>query len=423
MKITMGKSKSDPVSRDLRFIVMVSLSCSLVIFGMLVDTPINIYNGLINILTEPDTLVTDYIGLGGMGAAFVNSGILTLIFVLILYKLKIAFNGTTFAALFLTSGFAFFGKNIFNVWFIVLGVYFYAKYQKDSFSKYVYVAMFGTAMAPMVSELLFAIDSHWIIRTVLGVGTGIFIGFILPPLATYLLRVHQGFNLYNIGFAAGILGTVIVSVYKSYGFIPEARKIWSTGNNKILAIYLLSVSLIMIISGFILNGKSFRGIRRILKYPGRLVTDFTILAGSAPTMINMGINGVVSTLYVIMIGGDLNGATIAGIFTVIGFGALGKHVRNMMPIVIGVSLGAITKVWGINDPAIQLAALFGTGLSPIAGEFGWKIGILAGFVHSSVVLNVGVLHGGINLYNNGFAAGIVAAVLVPIIEALRKDEI
>ncbi len=44
---------------------------------------------------------------------------------------------------------------------------------------------------------------------------------------------------------------------------------------------------------------------------------------------------------------------------------------------------------------------------------------LAGFVHSSAALTVGPVHAGLNLYNNGFAAGIVAAVLVPVITAIQ----
>ena len=40
-------------------------------------------------------------------------------------------------------------------------------------------------------------------------------------------------------------------------------------------------------------------------------------------------------------------------------------------------------------------------------------------MHSSAALSVGSLHAGLNLYNNGFAAGIVAAVLVPVIIAIR----
>jgi hypothetical protein len=58
-------------------------------------------------------------------------------------------------------------------------------------------------------------------------------------------------------------------------------------------------------------------------------------------------------------------------------------------------------------------------LAPIAGRFGWRWGVVAGLVHSSAALSVGSLHAGLNLYNNGFAAGIVAAVLVPVIVAVQ----
>lgn len=68
-----------------------------------------------------------------------------------------------------------------------------------------------------------------------------------------------------------------------------------------------------------------------------------------------------------------------------------------------------------------LAILFSTALAPIAGKFGYKIGILAGFLHVSMVSNIGYLHGGLNLYNNGLAAGFVAMILIPIINIFKKE--
>lgn len=412
----------DKVTLNKKYIILGSYALSLIIFGFLMDSPSQIFNGIYRILIEPDTLITDYIGVGGIGAAFINSGLLTLIFLFILYRLKLNINGASIASLFLIAGFGLFGKNLLNVWFIIIGVYLYAKVQKNKFSKYIYIALFGTAMGPMVTEIMFSTTLNKIVSIPLGAFIGISIGFILPPLSTYLLRVHQGFNLYNIGFTAGMIGTVFVSIFKSYGFLPNPRFIWTSGNNKILSTYLFLVFLSMIILGYYLNDKTFNKLKNITKFSGRLVTDFVILEGFAPTLINMGINGFIATFYIILVGGDLNGPTIGGIFTVVGFGAFGKHPKNILPIFLGVFIGSLTKVWGINDPAILLAALFGTALAPIAGEFGWHYGIVAAFIHSSVVLNVGVLHGGLNLYNNGFAAGIVAAILVPIIEAFRKDE-
>ncbi|WDV46863.1 DUF1576 domain-containing protein [Clostridiaceae bacterium M8S5] len=394
----------------------------MILFGFFVDNPKTIINGMYRIILEPGTLITDYIGIGGIGAAFVNSGLLTLIFVMLLCRLRINFNGATFAALFLISGFSLFGKNLFNVWFVVFGVFLFAKVQREKFSKYIYVALFGTAMAPLVTEIIFTAQMSFNMRLIIGIFSGISIGFILPPLAAFLIRVHQGFNLYNIGFTAGMVGTIYVSLFKSFGFTPSPKMIWTTGNNLLLGSFFYLVFLTFIVTGFIMNHRSLDGIKGIIGYPGRLVTDFIILEGFPPTLINMGINGLISLSYVILIGGDLNGPTISGILTVVGFGAFGKHFRNITPILMGVFIGSLIKVFQINDPHIQLAALFGTALAPIAGEFGWGFGILAGLVHSSVVLNVGALHGGLNLYNNGFAAGIVASVLVPVIEAFRRDD-
>lgn len=402
--------------------MLVLYAASLIIFGLLFDTPLDIIKGFFRIIIEPDLLITDYIGVGGIGASFVNSGVLTIACIYLLYKLKIDINGSSIASIFVVSGFALFGKNLFNVWFIILGVYLYARIQNEKFSKYIYVALFGTSLAPMVTQMVFGIERILFLRIIFGIIVGIMIGIILPPLSVYLMRVHQGFNLYNIGFTAGIIGTIFVSIFKSFGFMPEKRMIWSAGNNFYLGIYLFILFLSMIFTGYYLNDKSFLKLRNIFSYQGRLVTDFVMLEGFGVTLINMGISGLTATAYILLVNGDLNGPTIGGIFTIVGFSALGKHTKTVIPIFLGVFLGSLIKVWSINDPAILLAALFGTTLAPISGEFGWIFGILAGFIHSSVVLNVGVLHGSLNLYNNGFSGGIVASVLVPIIEAFRKDE-
>ena len=64
--------------------------------------------------------------------------------------------------------------------------------------------------------------------------------------------------------------------------------------------------------------------------------------------------------------------------------------------------------------------LFSTTLAPIAGEFGVMAGLIAGFLHSSVALNVGIVYGGMNLYNNGFAGGLVAIFMVPVVQSYRS---
>ncbi|HCX03815.1 MAG TPA: DUF1576 domain-containing protein [Clostridiales bacterium] len=414
--------KKKPFKLNMTYYVLIAFSLIQIIFGLTQDTPKEIILGLQSILSNPDTLVSDYIGVGGIGASFVNSGLLTLMFLFMLYKMKHRAHGVTIAGILTISGFALFGKNLLNVWFVVFGVYLYSRYQKDNFSKYLVVALFGTALAPVATEIIFSSLLPYHLSIPLGILSGILMGFILPALATSMLNFHQGFNLYNIGFTSGLVGTVYVSILRSYGFVPEPRFIWTTGNNFKFSIFLTILFLGLIVFGVYTRDRKLSEFKNIFQYSGRLITDYVKLEGLPFTLINMGLAGLLSLAYILIIGGDLNGPTIGGIYTIVGFAAFGKTPKTIIPIFLGVSIGALTKTWGINEPAIQLAALFGTALAPIAGEFGSIYGILAAFVHSSVVLNVGFLHGGMNLYNNGFAAGIVAGFLLPIFEAFRKDE-
>ena len=77
-----------------------------------------------------------------------------------------------------------------------------------------------------------------VMRMAIALAVGLIIGFVLPPLSTHVHFAHKGYSLYNVGFAAGIIATVIVSVLKSLGVEIESRLIWSTGNNEIFGIVL-----------------------------------------------------------------------------------------------------------------------------------------------------------------------------------------
>ena len=83
--------------------------------------PPSIARGLIAITTSRDTLLTDYFGIGGIGAGCVNAGLLTLCACFVYYKAGAKMTGAAVACLFLVLGFALFGKNLLNVWFIVIG--------------------------------------------------------------------------------------------------------------------------------------------------------------------------------------------------------------------------------------------------------------------------------------------------------------
>ncbi len=390
-----------------------------VLFGFLVDSPAEIGRGLVAILLSRDVLLTDYFGVGGIGAGCVSAGLVTLASCFVYRIAGAKITGASVAALFLVLGFGLFGKNLLNVWGIVAGVWLYSRFRGQPFVANINVAFFGVALAPIFSEILFSSSLPPSVRVPLAIVTTLVIGFVLPPAAAQLAKAHMGFSLYNMGFTAGLVGTLVVALYRSYGFVADPVFVWTTGNDVLLGTFLGTLFAAMIVAGFVLDRAALRGVKAVLRTSGQAPTDFLALAGLGPTLVNMGLCGAIATLYILCIGGDLNGPVIGAILTIVGFAAYGKHPRNIVPIIAGVFLGSIAKPWGIDDPSIQLAALFGTTLAPIAGRFGWQWGLVAGFVHSSAALTTGPMHAGLNLYNNGLAAGIVAAVLVPVIIAIR----
>ncbi len=421
--MTAESSRVDPI-RVLSDGVILRIVCvyaaSFVVFGLLVDGPTSVLHGIAEIVTTRDALLTDYFD-NGIGAACVNAGLLTLCAAFLYHRSGAKITGAAVACLFLVLGFGLFGKNLFNVWPIVVGVGLYARFKREAFATHINTAFFGAALAPMFSEILFSSTLALGIRVPLALVTGIGTGFMLAPVAAQLFKAHMGFSLYNMGFAAGIVGTVVVALYKSYGFVPDPVMIWTTGNNGLLAVFLLVVFASMLAGGYHFDHSLTRQLKRIVATSGQSPTDFIALAGFGPTLANMGLTGTIGVLYVLLIGGDLNGPVIGAILCMVGFSAFGKHPRNIVPIMAGVFLGSIAKPFGAADPSIMLAALFGTTLAPIAGRFGWHWGIVAGFVHLSVAQSVGYLHAGLNLYNNGLAAGIVAAVLAPFIIAVTAQ--
>lgn len=403
-----------------KFLALSAVPIYFLAAGFLMQPFAGIAAGLIKIVEEPDFLITDYMAVGGIGAALVNAGILMLVCIGIVYGLGMEMDGRTVTASFLMFGFSLFGKNLVNIWTILIGVCLYAKYHKASLTQYIYVGFYGTSLSPLITQVMQMEALGAGARLFAGCVLGIIIGFVLPPLSAHVFYSHKGYSLYNVGFAGGIIATVMVSLMKSFGMETKSRLMWYTGSNEIFMLCLILLFGGMAVGSFLLGGRSLWGAYgRILKSSGAAGTDYVKENGMPAVLLNMGVNGLAATILVIWVGGDLNGPTIGGIMTIVGFSATGKHIRNIIPVMAGVYLAGIMKEWKLTDPSALLAFLFSTTLAPVAGEFGVLAGILAGYLHSSVALNVGIVYGGMNLYNNGFAGGIVAIFLVPVILSIR----
>ena len=207
-KIKQRMKKIEILSTILFIIILISFST------YVINEHENIFIGMYKIVTSPAILVTDFMYVGGIGAAFLNA-VLIFSFNFFLVKLfKVKINGITIAAFFTVFGFSFFGKNILNILPFYLGGILYSIYTSTDFSEHIVPIAFSSALAPFVSSVAFYGEISYETSYINAILIGILIGFIVVPLSKSLYDIHEGYDLYNLGFTAGILGSVLIAVLK-----------------------------------------------------------------------------------------------------------------------------------------------------------------------------------------------------------------
>ena len=412
----------DKINQRMKEIELLTVSLSMLILIFFITYVINehenIFIGMYKIITSPAVLVTDFIKVGGIGAAFLNAILIFSFNFFLVKSFKVKITGITIAAFFTVLGFSFFGKNILNILPFYLGGMLYSIYTSTDFSEHIIPIAFSSALAPFVSSVAFYGEISYETSYINAILIGVLIGFIVVPLAKSLYDFHEGYDLYNLGFTAGILGSVIIAVLKLYHFEITPQYLLSTEYDIPLKVLCSSLFLSLIIIGFYINDSSLSGYFSLMKDDG-YKSDFVKKYGYGLTLINMGVMGFISIGFVIITGQTFNGPILAGVFTVVGFSANGKTVFNTFPILVGILLASLGSKG--NDFTLAISGLFGTALAPISGVFGPIAGIIAGWLHLAVVQNVGLVHGGLNLYNNGFSAGIVAGFLLPIFNMITDN--
>lgn len=205
------------------FRVLLGFSIAFIIGALCAGDWGNLIPGFIKICTSPSQFTMDYFVLGGLGAAFLNTGMVGLACCFILWVSKAKCTGLTVAAYWLNVGFATFGMTFVTVWPFFLGVWVYSKIKKVSFGSVANLAMFSTALAPFAGELMFRYPNletsgftlHGLILALI---LGIFVGCVMPSLCAHAPNFHKGYDLYSAGPAAGFLAFLVFCIlYKAPG--------------------------------------------------------------------------------------------------------------------------------------------------------------------------------------------------------------
>lgn len=408
----------------------------------------------LRILLTPSPAVTDYFSLGSLPACFLNAGLCGLAMALFMLLLPGPSHGNTLAGYFLVIAHCFFGLHFLNLWPCFFTPFLYMALHGLDLKENLHVNMFATCFGPFVSELLFryTLGAHYIegqVRLTAGgialtVLFALLVGFLAPATLPSVKAWHKGYNLYNAGIAYGTLGFFFYSfLYRSTGApapVVAARDnavYDSFGRSYMLfgILFFLALSAACLLAGWLLNGRSFRGIRHLFRDTG-YESSFVKKYGMPLCLINIGLYGPLVLLYLSLAvllteGAGFTAPTFGVVFAALTFTAMGQHPRNVWPIFAGypllylVSLGLSRLIgadipWTISTQGYLMSAAFATGLCPIVGRYGTFAGIAAGMLCAAICSFTGSLHGGLMLYNSGFTAGLTALFLIPILEHYVK---
>ncbi len=390
--------------------------------------------GLRRICLMPAQLTKDYFNpeIGSISGSMLNYFLIGAVCCALMFLPEAKVTGGTVLAFFLTLGFCSYGMNLVNILPLMLGVAVYALIKRQPFGKFLNFFMFSTAVAPIITQVLFyypvmgQTPRLTLLGVVLALVIGVVVGCAMPALCAHSPNFHKGYNLYNAGPAAGFLCFLIfAALYKIPGV--EAPPITATlgdGNRVFVNAFCVTLFALCVAGGLALNGGLGDYTRLILDTGYK--SDFTAKYSGGSNLMNIGVYGLFIMLYYNLIGAKFTGVTMGTVFCMVCCACNGATPLNVFPILIGyVIMGLLNRAgvasFAVNAQAIVVGQCFASGLAPISGEYGIVAGIVAGILHYALVTSVPAIHGGFNLYNGGFTAGIVCFLYVPILEHYFKS--
>lgn len=401
----LNKLLRSPIFKVLFVFVLVSNAI------LVLDPSHDTWQGVWQILTHPSILATDYLRIAGLYSTLLNVWMMTIASVLMIIIVKASLSGSVIAGIFTIIGFAFFGKNLLNTLPIWVGYYLFTLLNQTKIKDSLGTFFFSSGIAPIFSFFLFGTDLPFWITLPVGIIAGIFTGFLVPIVAAITAKFHQGYNLYNTGFAIGFIAMIHGALLRAFNVSLQVENTASFLFHDSLMFLTIMVSMLLILFGILLdpftNRKIFFLSKKLVSQP----TDFVAVFGIGQTLINLGLMGLFSLAIITILGLRISGPMMAAIYTVIGFAAFGKTIRSSIPLMMGAFVATLITKYNIYDLGPSIALFFVTALSPITGKFGFGIAFIAGFFHIMLTEYALYLQGGFALYNNGFTAGFVAAIM------------
>ena len=388
-------------------------------------------SGLVQILTSPCKVSTNYFSVGGYAGTFLNMGLLALVMLLLYHFSGGVVNNVSTLAFLLTLGFGSWGINILNMWFPILGVVVANLIKKDKPLSNVNAMLFSTGLAPLLSDMLLRYPQAETIGFnalgfVLAVVVGIIAGMAISSGLGHSPNVHKGFNLYSAALPVGITTFFLNGMlYKVLGIeLPGASgdmavNSWANTNIFCIALFVSCILLALAMGG------SLKDYWNLLKNRNQ-VNNLSGTLGNATFLMNVGFFGLFILAYYNLVGGKFNGVTFGLVFCMLCTCNSGSRPSNVWPIMLGyVAASTITGILSgllggnftlaVNAQAILVGLCYANGLSPICDKYGWQYAFVAAMIHYTLVTLVPNIHG-------GFTGIFVCILFIPVLERFVKTK-
>ncbi|MDE7094869.1 MAG: DUF1576 domain-containing protein, partial [Anaeroplasmataceae bacterium] len=294
--------------------------------------------------------------------------------------------------------------------------------KKIPFKQLIITILFSTGLSPLVSYTMFGFGLHLGISIPLGILCGCIAGFIIPVFASHTIVFHEGYNLYNTGFALGILSAFFYAIFNFCGLKVESVSYYNAETSVVFYYLLPIISVLCIGLAYLNDHHVHKKYFHMLKTNGRLISDYGGQFGEDAVLLNYGILGIVVFILCLIFRVPMNGAVFGTIFAALGFAGYGLHLRNVLPIWVGCGLTifvgmAIKRDYTLTTSSVMMF-VFASGLAPICGRYGIGYGLLIGVLHIIMTPIMISFQGGFDLYNNGLAAGFEAAIVTVLAEKI-----
>ena len=302
----------------------------------------SMFSGLLQIVSQPSKISTNYFAIGGYAAKFLNMALVGFACLALFAGLKATANNVSNLAFILTLGFCSWGINILNMWPSILGVVLYCAVKKKRLGANVNAMLFSTGIAPLITELMVRYPNTEAVGfhpagIGLAIAAGLFIGFFLPAALAGSPKVHRGFDLYSAALPVGMMAFFLQAVLcRSTGVsLPAAP---DAATLQIASRAVVNVFCCVLFGFFILFSLAMgcrpEDYRKLLTAKDHIANASSGFS-NAVYLMNVGVYGLFILAYYNLIGASFNGVTFGIIFCMLACCDSGSHPGTVWPIMAG----------------------------------------------------------------------------------------